>query len=84
MLYTVQKHQKLRKYVYIARNRLLQRFQKWSEWRDLNPRPLPPQGSALPPEPHPEQMLPHLDNGNIIPLYIDFVNSILQKNPCFS
>ena len=29
----------------------------WSEWRDLNPRPLPPQGSALPPEPHPDFVL---------------------------
>ena len=28
----------------------------WSEWRDLNPRPLPPQGSALPPEPHPDSL----------------------------
>ena len=26
----------------------------WSEWRDLNPRPLPPQGSALPTAPHPD------------------------------
>ena len=26
----------------------------WSEWRDLNPRPLPPQGSTLPAAPHPD------------------------------
>ena len=26
----------------------------WSEWQDLNLRPLPPQGSALPTAPHPD------------------------------
>ena len=26
----------------------------WSEWQDLNLRPLPPQGSALPAAPHPD------------------------------
>ena len=26
----------------------------WSEWRDLNSRPLDPQSSALPTAPHPE------------------------------
>ena len=34
-----------------------QRFQpslKWSEWRDLNSRPLDPQSSALPTAPHPD------------------------------
>ena len=29
----------------------------WSEWRDLNPRPLPPQGSALPTAPHPDKQV---------------------------
>ena len=29
---------------------------RWSEWRDLNPRPLPPQGSALPSALHPDSL----------------------------
>ena len=29
----------------------------WSEWQDLNLRPLPPQGSALPTAPHPDKVL---------------------------
>ena len=29
----------------------------WSEWQDLNLRPLPPQGSALPTAPHPDTNL---------------------------
>ena len=28
----------------------------WSEWHDLNVRPLPPQGSALPTAPHPDKL----------------------------
>ena len=29
----------------------------WSEWRDLNPRPLAPQTSALPAAPHPDNKI---------------------------
>ena len=47
----------------------------WSEWRDLNPRPLPPQGSALPPEPHPDY-----PTANIIAFAWGFVKSFLKKN----
>ena len=32
----------------------LRYFIKWSEWRDLNSRPLDPQSSALPTAPHPD------------------------------
>ena len=46
----------------------------WSEWRDLNPRPLPPQGSALPPEPHPDY-----PTANIIAFARGFVKSFLKK-----
>ena len=30
----------------------------WSEWRDSNPRPLAPEASTLPPEPHPDWGFP--------------------------
>ena len=35
----------------------------WSEWRDLNSRPLDPQSSALPAAPHPDSvLLPFIGN----------------------
>ena len=43
----------------------------------MNPRPLPPQGSALPPEPHPDFALRNVD---IIAPKQFFVNRKLQKN----
>ena len=33
------------------------RFLRWSEWRDLNSRPLDPQSSALPAAPHPDNVV---------------------------
>ena len=34
----------------------VQQLRVWSEWQDLNLRPLPPQGSALPAAPHPDAL----------------------------
>lgn len=34
----------------------------WSEWRDLNSRPLDPQSSALPTAPHPDVAHCNVDN----------------------
>ena len=56
----------------------------WSEWLDLNQRPLPPQGSALPTAPHPD-IFPHLRGTiEIIPQVFRFVNSNLQIFLLFS
>ena len=41
----------------IKPNGLILRFLRWSEWRDLNSRPLDPQSSALPAAPHPDNVV---------------------------
>ena len=38
----------------LSQKSTLSRAFSWSEWLDLNQRPLPPQGSALPTAPHPD------------------------------
>ena len=50
----------------------------WSEWQDLNLRPLPPQGSALPAAPHPDRP-PYRVDLNIIAHPFLFVKPFLEK-----
>ena len=40
----------------LSQKSTLTRAFSWSEWLDLNQRPLPPQGSALPTAPHPDKL----------------------------
>ena len=51
----------------------------WSEWQDLNLRPLPPQGSALPTAPHPD-LVAFLNNAWIIPQRIWNVKGFYEKS----
>ena len=46
--------QKMNVEMWKTKRRLLRISFFWSEWQDLNLRPLPPQGSALPTAPHPD------------------------------
>ena len=50
----------------------------WSEWHDLNVRPLPPQGSALPTAPHPDLLSSAFADFGIIAHCLDKVNRIFQ------
>ena len=48
--------QKYEKTAVLSHFRSTPRSVKWSEWRDLNSRPLDPQSSALPTAPHPDNV----------------------------
>ena len=48
--------QKYEKTAVLSHFRSTPRWVKWSEWRDLNSRPLDPQSSALPTAPHPDNV----------------------------
>ena len=62
----------------------------WSEWQDLNLRPLPPQGSALPTAPHPDTilllsfLLRMKLTLKIINAGVEKCKSFLLKNKCIS
>ena len=65
---------KTRKKPYLSTFSLINKtFNKWSEWRDLNPRPLGPEPSTLPSALHP-------DNAWILYTIIIIKSSVFLKN----
>ena len=56
VLETEQRARKYRKKYRFLTKMVKHRYFPWSEWRDLNSRPLDPQSSALPTAPHPDDV----------------------------
>ena len=63
-----------------AENKPCFRSKRWSEWRDLNPRPLPPQGSALPNCATPRFLFCNMSDYTTIGW---FCQGLFFKNGCF-